>query len=226
MMASNSPKTMAAPLSARRHILITAGVIWCERIIRWASRKWADMLGRFANEKSDPANLLALTREQFQMKTTSLSCAVAFLALATASPTQAQQCTVPNTLVNGQVADATEVMDNFNAVAACADDTKDDAVTHEGTPDAGEIAVFTSPTASTTPQTPPPTHKAQPRSRQTGSSQSSKSQVTRTLSASSRRFAHFSMIQPKSKFTSTRNGKYRRAGRAKIQSMSAFGASA
>jgi hypothetical protein len=27
-------------------------------------------------------------------------------------------CTVPNTLSNGQVADASEVMDNFDAVAA------------------------------------------------------------------------------------------------------------
>ena len=61
---------------------------------------------------------------------------------ATAVPLQAQQCTVPNTLVNGQVADATDVMENFNAVANCVDN----AVTHEGTPATGEIAVFTSPT--------------------------------------------------------------------------------
>jgi hypothetical protein len=42
--------------------------------------------------------------------------------------------------VNGQIADATEVMDNFNAIAACVDATRDDAVTHDGTPDPGEIA--------------------------------------------------------------------------------------
>ncbi|MFL0357582.1 hypothetical protein ACI5KX_14045 [Erythrobacter sp. GH1-10] len=65
------------------------------------------------------------------------------------NPAQAQQCTVPNTLVNGQVADATEVMDNFNAVAACVDDTRDNAVTHEGTPAPGEIAVFDSATGIT-----------------------------------------------------------------------------
>lgn len=47
-------------------------------------------------------------------------------------------CTVPNALTNGQVADAAEVMDNFNAVADCADQ----AVTPTGTPTAGSIAVF------------------------------------------------------------------------------------
>ena len=62
--------------------------------------------------------------------------------LATAASAQVPQCTVPNTLVNGQVADASDVMENFNAVANCVDN----AVTHEGTPATGEIAVFTSPT--------------------------------------------------------------------------------
>jgi hypothetical protein len=47
-------------------------------------------------------------------------------------------CTVPNALSNGQVADASEVMDNFNAVATCADD----AVTPSGTPSTGQIATF------------------------------------------------------------------------------------
>jgi hypothetical protein len=69
--------------------------------------------------------------------------------LTLTTPAHAQQCTVPNTLVNGQIADATEVMDNFNAIAACVDATRDDAVTHDGTPDPGEIAVFASPTAIT-----------------------------------------------------------------------------
>jgi len=37
------------------------------------------------------------------------------LGIIAATPAAAQQqCTVPNSLVNGQVADATEVMDNFN----------------------------------------------------------------------------------------------------------------
>lgn len=76
--------------------------------------------------------------------------AMLFLCFAMApGPAQAQQCTVPNTLVNGQVADATEVMDNFNAVAACVDDLEAETVTHEGTPTAGEIAVFDSATGIT-----------------------------------------------------------------------------
>ncbi len=65
------------------------------------------------------------------------------------STAEAQQCTVPNTLTNGQVADASEVMYNFNAVAACVEAARDDAVTHEGTPNAGEIAVFNGPTGIT-----------------------------------------------------------------------------
>jgi hypothetical protein len=70
-----------------------------------------------------------------------------------AASAQLPQCTVPNTLVNGQVADATDVMENFNAVANCVDDARTEAraenVTHEDTPATGEIAVFTSPTGIT-----------------------------------------------------------------------------
>jgi len=78
----------------------------------------------------------------------------AFLAVigslvATAASAQVPQCTVPNTLVNGQVADATKVMENFNAVADCVDSARGDTVTHEGAPAAGEIAVFASPTGVT-----------------------------------------------------------------------------
>jgi hypothetical protein len=62
---------------------------------------------------------------------------------------QSHQCTVPNTLTNGQVADATEVMDNFDAIAGCVDETRNSAVTHEGMPEPGEIAVFTSATGIT-----------------------------------------------------------------------------
>ena len=69
--------------------------------------------------------------------------------LATAASAQVPQCTVPNTLVNGQVADATDVMENFNAVANCVESARGDTVTHEGTPTTGEIAVFTSPTGIT-----------------------------------------------------------------------------
>ena len=48
-------------------------------------------------------------------------------------------CAVPNTLTNGQVADASQVMVNFNTVASCADA----AVTPTGTPTTGSLSVFT-----------------------------------------------------------------------------------
>lgn len=53
----------------------------------------------------------------------------------------AATCTVPNAITNGQVADASKVMDNFNAVATCAQQ----AVTATGSPTAGAIAVFSAP---------------------------------------------------------------------------------
>lgn len=83
------------------------------------------------------------------MRATSALLSVIGSLLATAASAQAPQCTVPNTLVNGQVADATKVMENFNAVADCVDSARDDTVTHEGTPTTGEIAVFVSPTGIT-----------------------------------------------------------------------------
>lgn len=54
-------------------------------------------------------------------------------------------CTVPNTIVNGQPADASKVMDNFNAVANCASA----AVTATGTPASGSIAVVSGPSSVT-----------------------------------------------------------------------------
>ena len=65
--------------------------------------------------------------------------ALLFLGSISLSVPALAQCTVPNTLTNGQVADASEVMDNFNAVAECAEA----AVTPTGSPQTGEIAVFT-----------------------------------------------------------------------------------
>ncbi len=83
------------------------------------------------------------------MRTTSAIITITGSLLATAASAQVPQCTVPNTLVNGQVADATDVMENFNAVANCVESARGDTVTHEGTPTTGEIAVFTSPTGIT-----------------------------------------------------------------------------
>jgi hypothetical protein len=58
-------------------------------------------------------------------------------ALLGASSGLAAPCTVPNAIANGQVADATKIMDNFNAVADCAEG----GVTTTGTPTTGSIAV-------------------------------------------------------------------------------------
>lgn len=48
------------------------------------------------------------------------------------------QCVVPNVLLNGQVADAAAVMENFDEVASCADAS----LKATGTPASGELAVF------------------------------------------------------------------------------------
>jgi hypothetical protein len=53
----------------------------------------------------------------------------------------AATCTVPNAIANGQVADASKIMDNFSAVANCAQQ----AVTTTGAVNAGSIPVFSGP---------------------------------------------------------------------------------
>src|SRR5690349_14079003 len=66
--------------------------------------------------------------------------AALILALIAFGPSgaRAATCTVPNAISNGQVADATKIMDNFNAVADCAEN----GVTTTGTPTTGSVAVF------------------------------------------------------------------------------------
>lgn len=62
--------------------------------------------------------------------------AVAVFGAAFLFPSQAKAtCPVPNTLTNGQVADATQVMDNFNALGSC-------SVSTTGTPVSGSLPVF------------------------------------------------------------------------------------
>ena len=70
------------------------------------------------------------------------SAIVLALALSTLLPISRSEaaCTVPNTISNGQVADATAVMGNFNALKDCADS----AVKTSGTPAAGNLATFSS----------------------------------------------------------------------------------
>lgn len=52
------------------------------------------------------------------------------------------QCTVPNVIANGQVADASKVMDNFTTIAECVDSLDDSAVKPTGTPVTGSVTVF------------------------------------------------------------------------------------
>lgn len=47
------------------------------------------------------------------------------------------------------MADAIEVMENFNALATCIENNENKAVTDEGAPATGEIAVFDSATGIT-----------------------------------------------------------------------------
>ena len=60
--------------------------------------------------------------------------------LTFAAPAHAT-CTVPNVITNGQVADATKVMEDINAVAACTDE----AIKPSGSPQTGAIAVIAGP---------------------------------------------------------------------------------
>lgn len=57
------------------------------------------------------------------------------MGMAFAAPANAT-CPVPNTLTNGQVADATQVMGNFNAIGNC-------SVSTTGSPATGSLSVFT-----------------------------------------------------------------------------------
>ncbi len=64
--------------------------------------------------------------------------ALAFGSFAGPTSAAAATCVVPVVITNGQVADATAVMDNFEAIADCAEA----GVTTTGSPSSGEIAVF------------------------------------------------------------------------------------
>ena len=76
-------------------------------------------------------------------KTAALVLLFAALVLAFAGGHARAACTVPNQLTNGQTADATLVMGNYNAVAACADSS----VKPSGSPTTGSIAAFASSTS-------------------------------------------------------------------------------
>jgi hypothetical protein len=69
--------------------------------------------------------------------------AVVVLSLSMLLPTDrvaAATCNVPNSISNGQPADATAVMDNFNSIANCLNS----AISPTGNPAAGNLPVFSS----------------------------------------------------------------------------------
>ena len=76
-------------------------------------------------------------RGEMLYRNISLYTASLALPFCIAMPAIAVTCTVPNAIANGQAADASKVMDNFNAIAACAQA----AVSTTGSPTTGSIAV-------------------------------------------------------------------------------------
>lgn len=88
----------------------------------------------------------ALQRRQAEHKLSFLLAAFAFALcmLFPVSPAHAA-CAVPNTFSNGQPADATAVMGNFNALNDCVNSS----VSPSGTPTAGNLPVFSSPSSIT-----------------------------------------------------------------------------
>lgn len=76
---------------------------------------------------------------------TRLSLIAVTVATLCPTPAFAATCTVPNAIANGQVADASKVMDNISAVANCVDEVDNAAVKPSGTPIIGSIAVITGP---------------------------------------------------------------------------------
>jgi len=81
-----------------------------------------------------------IERHRLKIRLMVLTLTLTLAALFATSPAEAA-CTVPNQITNGQPADATVVMGNFNAIKDCADA----AVTPSGTPAAGNLTVFSGP---------------------------------------------------------------------------------
>jgi hypothetical protein len=73
---------------------------------------------------------------------------LALLAVIGIQPALAD-CTVPHVLANGQIADASAVMENFNTVANCVNGVDAQAVTTPGSATPGGVAVFSSPKSIT-----------------------------------------------------------------------------
>src|ERR1044072_7228481 len=76
-------------------------------------------------------------------RSTIISAAVLSTIAVTWAAPVAATCPVPHTISNGQVADATAVMDNFTALGDCATSTT-------GSPTNGSLTVFSGPKSITT----------------------------------------------------------------------------
>jgi hypothetical protein len=91
------------------------------------------------NASSTEGSVKMASRGEFMKDRFVLIAVAAALAASLAGQgASAATCNVPNSIANGQVADATKVMENFDAVADCAEQ----AVTTTGSPAAGSVAVF------------------------------------------------------------------------------------
>jgi hypothetical protein len=93
---------------------------------------------------TNPVCFAVFRNHRLAIRVLALAFAFTICTFLTTSPADAA-CTVPNQITNGQPADATVVMDNFNAVKDCADA----AVTPSGTPATGSLTVFSGPKAVT-----------------------------------------------------------------------------
>jgi len=88
--------------------------------------------------------VMEIGRHRLNIRLLVLFLVLAFCALIPTTRAEAA-CTVPNSITNGQVADATKVMGNFNALKDCVDS----AVSPTGTPVAGNLSIFSSPNTIT-----------------------------------------------------------------------------
>lgn len=91
-----------------------------------------------------PAVVRMFQKQRRMLRLVILSFAVMICGLASTGPAEAA-CLVPNQISNGQIADATAVMNDFNAVKACIDA----AVAPSGSPTTGSLPVFSGPNTVT-----------------------------------------------------------------------------
>jgi len=92
-----------------------------------------------SHQMTNSAGVMIISRHGLTLRPPALVFAFLFSAFALTGRAEAA-CTVPNSITNGQVTDATAVMSNFNALKDCVDG----AVKPSGTPAAGNLTTFSS----------------------------------------------------------------------------------